>query len=840
MKLFERYSQAAGLGSLHSAVSTTFGIDFGALEQLLLPQFRGVGTSNILVMADPGMAAMALSPGAVLPRKAGSDYAVFSPRRRGVFHPKIVFQAGRGGARVVIGSANTTWSGLGGNREVVSEILCRAAPEPERAFVVAVWTYLRSLVADQPGPALEALNWLEARTPWLAQATDEPAERVWSLSDGTRLGFFADPSPGEPSIFARFVAEALGAPVEELVIASPYWDQDLASVKALIAALAPARTRLLIQPTQRLFPAEAARGLPVSLHDIGAPACPPGSGRRDAERARFSHAKVILVTGGGHDHVLSGSANCTWAALGDAIRGGINGEATVYRRLPAGSVVEALGLAEALESLALNLAEIEPPTFNEPIPLEASLAARPGDFEVEFSRIAWRPAAFSPARVAVELLDGDQTVVARLSPEDWTPFGSTFTAQLEAAAHAALFARAIPLAGDEVASGLAIVTRREVLKRGRRERNHKADRAAQNLRDDPGLDLRYLDLLDFLEREDEDQAAADATAPLKRTQRQRSDAAPEEGRTLTYDQFIATRPTGPQVRKGDERNSLAGSSPDILRALLNELAHGAPLAPEHDAGANDADLIEEELIGDDGAPAAAVTSEDAETAGATPPRENRSASSPLHTSPEPSDLIVDQAGWSNEESKPRPTLDPRTFTKAVDGFRARMRARFDADAVGSIEVLRLRTMLLVLLRTADLRATPGFEPTLPQESSAKKRKATITHLALSEESDGWPRLVVAVLASFFNGEQAPIIRLAVDPRYDSVPADFVEAWAVVMLALAALHAALEVLPALATLAPHLAKLEITIQSRIGAKGDPACEQIRVEQEALAKALRTMP
>ena len=101
-------------------------------------------------------------------------------------------------------------------------------------------------------------------------------------------------------------------------------------------ALAPARTRLLIQPAQRLFPAEAARKLPVSIHDIGAPDCSPASRRRDAERARFSHAKVILVTGGGHDHVLSGSANCTWAALGGAGRGGINGEASVYRRLPAG------------------------------------------------------------------------------------------------------------------------------------------------------------------------------------------------------------------------------------------------------------------------------------------------------------------------------------------------------------------------------------------------------------------------------------------------------------------------------------------------------------------------
>lgn len=831
MKLFERYGHPAGLGSLHSVVSTTFNIDFGALEQLLLPQFRGAGASNVLVLTDPGMAALALGPGAVLPLKAGKDYAVFSPRRRGVFHPKIVLQAGRGGARVVIGSANTTWSGLGGNREVVSEILCRATPGPEQAFVVAVWSYLRGLAGDEPSPALDALMWLEARTPWLASATDQPAQRVWPLSDGTHLGFFADPMPGEPSIFARFVAQSSMAPVEELVITSPYWDQDLASVKALISALAPARTRLLIQPTQRLFPADAARGLPISIHDIGAPGFPFASSKQDAERARFSHAKIIVVTGAGYDHVLSGSANCTWAALGDATSGGVNGEASVYRRLPAGSAVEALGLAEALDSPALDLARIDPPVFNEPIPLATVLAARPGEFEAEFSRITWRPAAFPLADVTVELLDGDHAVVGRLNPDDWMPFGAGFTAQI-AAADTALFARAVPLVVGEAASGLAIVTHREALRRGRRERNYAADQAAQKLRDDPGLDLRYLDLLDFLERQEADLASATATGPLKRQQRQRPDATPEEARALAYDQFIATRPMGTQARKSDDRNSLSGSSPDILRALLNELVHGPP-PPE--ATANDSDLIEEELSGEDSAPIVDISARGTVVIGNTPVQ----TPSADHSPPIPSlSNFAAPDAWSHDGMKSRPAIDPRAFVKAADGFKDRMQARFEADAVGAFEVLRLRTMLLVLLRTADLRATPGFEPTSPPRSAEKKYDSS-SYLARSGMSDGWPRLVFTVLAGFFYGEKAPINRLAVDPRYDGIPADFVEAWAVVMLALAALHAALRAEATLASLAPFLAKLEITIQSRIGLDTGPAHEEIRVEMVALTKALRSM-
>lgn len=123
-------------------------------------------------------------------------------------------------------------AGIAGNCEIVTEISCGVAPSPERAFVVAVWAHLADLVGEIASPAQDPTSWLESRTPWLAEARDDPAVRSWTLTDDTRLGFFANGSP-ETSILDRLVAEIGGAPIERLVVMSPYWDGGLVALRAL-------------------------------------------------------------------------------------------------------------------------------------------------------------------------------------------------------------------------------------------------------------------------------------------------------------------------------------------------------------------------------------------------------------------------------------------------------------------------------------------------------------------------------------------------------------------------------------------------------------------------------
>lgn len=59
---------------------------------------------------------------------------------------------------------------------------------------------------------------------------------------------------------------------------------------------------------------------------------------------RFAHAKLFLLEGEKADHLVEGSPNASWAALGGPGITARNAEASVYRRLTPGSVRHALKL----------------------------------------------------------------------------------------------------------------------------------------------------------------------------------------------------------------------------------------------------------------------------------------------------------------------------------------------------------------------------------------------------------------------------------------------------------------------------------------------------------------
>src|SRR3546814_7757914 len=74
MKLPERLGRRPRK-PFHSAITTTFAVEFAAVEEILLPQLRASGANNLLLVADDRMAAMALTDGSRLPVALGREYA---------------------------------------------------------------------------------------------------------------------------------------------------------------------------------------------------------------------------------------------------------------------------------------------------------------------------------------------------------------------------------------------------------------------------------------------------------------------------------------------------------------------------------------------------------------------------------------------------------------------------------------------------------------------------------------------------------------------------------------------------------------------------------------------
>lgn len=543
LKILDRVGRASGTG-FHSAFVTTFATEFAALEELLVPQLMAVGCRNIGIVCDARMATLALSDGSALPRHLGRAYGLYSPPiRQGLFHPKIILQLGRDQGRAFVSSANLTAAGLGGNVEIGAEIACTAEPSADRALLRAIATYVRTRVVG-PGAVRDALEWALARTPWLEGGDDPVSEDVALLT-----------SPGDPGTLAAF-CDRVSEDVEHLWVLSPYWDDSLAALRGLVAALSPRRTTVLVDSKNHEFPRAAALPSGVDLVDIA-----------EWRPNRFIHAKMVLAQTARHDHLLFGSANCTTPALGDGVSGGRNAEASLYRRLPAGDGLTTLGLVRWLDAPTIApqaLPDLGPAPS---IPLAALAASNPGRFALEQGVLVWEvPPALHDHDVEVLVLDADRSLLMQIAAD----IGADDRRALVLSpgiAEQARFAAVRHVGGE---SSLAGIEHPAALRRTRREPlNGAAARAADWFSHSVDLDLFALEALDALSRADAESAGRDRIAAARTSGEAIEVATPN--RKLSYDNFMKERPRNPE-RTAISDSALDGLHCDHVRQLLNRLS----------------------------------------------------------------------------------------------------------------------------------------------------------------------------------------------------------------------------------------------------------------------------
>lgn len=641
-RLAKRTTAARGY---HSAFITTFAIEYASFEEVMLPQLAAAGATNVIVLADERMSSLALSDGSILPQQLGRDYAMHGPDQpAGVFHPKIVLQLGREGGRAFIGSANATAAGIGGNLEIVTEIACTAEPSPEREFVCAVWEYVRSLADDAPGSVRDGISWAGDRAPWLLATTPRS---VVDLVDGSRLGFFARPATN--GIADQF-AHQIDAPVEQLFVLSPYWD-DLAAITDLMDRFGNPPTKVLIDPASHDFPGSGPLPPALRLIDIA-----------DWHKGRFKHAKLMVAQTAEHDHVLAGSANCTIAALGRRGFAGTNSEACVYRRVARNDALAELGLSELLMSRTLAQDELPKVPRPAPIPLDRAREHLPGVFEAEHGELRWTPKG-GPWSGRLVLINRLGEEIGTLEIASMARSGSRLSARFEGLTNVH-FAR---VDNEQAGSALAPVVQRGALRARRREAASRtvADAAARFVGTDD-LQLLLLQAFDELERAD----AAERVAPTNRSISSKSAAEPatEEPRVLSYAEFVAHKPEARNPAGGE--SSTTGAHIDGVRALLNRLAGNLSGHAEQTYSASD-DWLE---LGD----------EDEDTT-----------------------LSHDIA---EQESEAKPPADRVAFVKAVRAYEVAMAGGGNARSVNGTDVLRLRFWLLLILHSARWE---GYDRGLP-------------------------------------------------------------------------------------------------------------------------------
>ena len=724
-----------------------------------------------------------------LPRYAGRLYSVsgaHGERAGGVFHPKLLVQLGRQKGRLLIGSANLTASGIAGNLEIVSELRATAEPSGERRNLRQAFDYLLQHL-DQGDPAVEAqLEFLRRRTPWLFET--EAALGACSLADGTLAAFLAS-GTGE-SMADRFVG-LVHEPIHRLIVISPYWDEQLAALQYLTSAWKPAEISVLVDKDVTAFPPLSPALSPVlSLYDRGT-----------AFKSRFIHAKVIIAQGANADHVLFGSANCTVAALGVGGIPGINAEASLYRRLPPGSALTELDLANVFSSEPLSVANLPSRELPEDeIELERLASVHPGEFQILGDQLSWRPSP-SYAKVACDLALQDQRgeeVVVELVPlqSDGTVRRYRVSAPLRDAAPVFAIAKRL----DEQWSSPAIITYPQDIQIASRERGlRQVEQALTGLEDTSIASLQTLEIFDLLQRLDQADQGGEGAVFVPRTRREAEDAGGTY-HVLTYEEFLNSRRDAGAEPVKSLHTTLAGSSHFSVRSFLNRLlgASEAVLEVEdEDAGVHD--LIQNDEASDSAIP----------DSGASPSYEGGASAEPVGSTPSLKEIELAQ-------SRNRRTECDRLL-KAVSQFQLRLKEKQEAGSIDTIEMLRVRLMLMIICQAAHSADTKSVKLLPPDKV-----------LAAEDDRNGWPDIIGRLIFALINGANSPLRQLYFQNINGQVPVDLLECWATCYWCAQACFAA----PASAArrqhlekyLRPHIVTLyQLTLPSRTELLGEPVLD-----------------
>ena len=750
MKLFDSFSEPG----FHSSIVTTFGVDFGAYESIVLGRLREVGCHNNVLIADDRMLGMSLGDAFRRPAHAGRRYSVTGAASTGVFHPKLVLQLGKKVGRLLVASANMTSAGLAGNLEVVGSVSASETDRQAIPIFQSAIAYLQQFLGHG-SVARRQFDWAMHRTPWLKAATDTEVNATVELDDGRRLSFVVNtPDKGIGERFLELIGQRQ---VKRLVVASPYWDPSLAALTWMQRRLDPEATAVLVQPDSALFPVHALpRSRAVLLFDANKV--------KGTVSSRFAHAKMFIAEVDGSDCVLFGSANCTLAALGGEDAPGANEEVCLYRELPSGHATQLLGMNEALTDAARIATDaMLPYEQTEEIPLDALGRKLPGRFELSGNILKWWPPSGAT---------GDDAELKLLDQHGAPNDGELVRLHRQNEAISYRFAGdELPyfaqIQWPEVESSIAVIVVEQAIQQSQRRIASKAVENALAFLDDEEA-FEGLWLLELIDTVASDQAEYRPKGSTDASDDLENEDVQHEAKTLPYAEFIAGR----DISKGVEAGSqLATTQHEPVRGFLNALL-----------GLKNQNFLIEEV--DPPGPDLSTPGEPDNPEDSVDQGEQLEIE-PL--TPHPNALNSDQRHQLRRQQAYYKDTQ-KTIADAVHRFIADVQRRVTSDGIEKTDLLRLRVLLMVVLGAGSKKSV-----LLPTDPTAKISRRQVL---ASQGEFGWPSLVGRLLFAFFRthaGSHDPLVKkIKVEQNGEcGIPADILECWATCFWAAGAVYVAID-------------------------------------------------
>ena len=312
----------AGSKDITNAIILTHNIDFVFLQTVVLAAFRKCGHPTITVFADAQCAAESFAHQAPVLDGLGVRYRVvpvaMSPGFR--FHPKSILLSGEMDATLFVGSGNLTFGGWREN----AEVWMRFDATADGATVFGEFNQYTQKI-------LERVPLADAIKEELTEAFDTATRRWLSDERPSTSPTLLGRAGSGASLLESFQRVKGIEPIDELVVCSPYFDEEGSALHALIEQTAASRSTVLCQPSGSTLTRKAfdAAGGTTNLQQVSFEHMSVDG----SARAAFIHAKFYGLLRGGEALVIAGSANCSRAALVASGSAG-NAELMALRRMP--------------------------------------------------------------------------------------------------------------------------------------------------------------------------------------------------------------------------------------------------------------------------------------------------------------------------------------------------------------------------------------------------------------------------------------------------------------------------------------------------------------------------
>lgn len=333
----------------HSCITTTFTFDFTFFEIQAMRLLKAAGIRNTLVLIDEDSFEQLMDKPTGFEFRKNIGYGIYPFEARSVFHPKLIFCAGRNEGFLAIGSGNLTIAGHGTNDELWSVFHYKGEESPNKAIFKQAWNYIQTLSKSIEGNSLEKITRMEEYAPWINSL---PQSKMGDFSQLKKEQIALNPVAEGDSLIEELPTLLDIETITEINILSPYYDEDGLFLTELEKLFPKAIINAVVDVEFGLLPHNYQKGKVIFYN------WQKVNSSKENDISRL-HAKLIAFKNGNNDEfIISGSSNATCAGFGVGKRKASNKELNLFIKKQNSNIFKDLGIELTTDS-KVNIADFQ-------------------------------------------------------------------------------------------------------------------------------------------------------------------------------------------------------------------------------------------------------------------------------------------------------------------------------------------------------------------------------------------------------------------------------------------------------------------------------------------------